>query len=230
MAKRPIFITTDTQPYYAEKLIEFQFHSGFADVQKKKSVKSLHEAFLHEFPSSNIIEISSRSEDEIGIKLSAFNLMIERKNENKFSVEAAFQSSKVFENGGPYKDILKKTSREAKKDVRLKNSGRLLYFEYFGRKFELTPNTYFYNWLYINALSMHQELTEKLKSYDAFTDIEFNPDKSINCQARAVALYVSLEKRGLLWKALQTKETFLEVVYGKTDDSINFVKQMSFWD
>lgn len=36
-----------------------------------------------------------------------------------YSVECAFQSSKVFENGGAYTDLLYKTSREAK-DERLK--------------------------------------------------------------------------------------------------------------
>ena len=50
--------------------------------------------------------------------------------------------------------------------------------------------------------------------YDAFTDIEFNPNRSINCQAEAAAIYVSLQQQGLLGEALQSKERFLEVVYG----------------
>ena len=32
--------------------------------------------------------------------------------------------------------------------------------------------------------------------YDAFTDIEFNHNKSINCQAYSVALYQALKSRG----------------------------------
>ena len=32
-------------------------------------------------------------------------------------------------------------------------------------------------------------------NYDAFTDIAFNLDKSINCQAEACAFYVALRKR-----------------------------------
>jgi len=51
--------------------------------------------------------------------------------------------------------------------------------------------------------------------YSGFTDIEFNPKKSINCQAYSVALYVSLEKSGLLKDALTTPEDFLEVVKGE---------------
>ena len=53
--------------------------------------------------------------------------------------------------------------------------------------------------------------------YDAFTDIEFNPKKSINCQAQAAAVYVSLEKQGLLLEALKSKEAFLNIVYGVSD-------------
>ncbi len=49
--------------------------------------------------------------------------------------------------------------------------------------------------------------------YDAFTDIEFNPQKSINCQAEAAAVYVSLRKQGLLEEALKNKDSFKEIVY-----------------
>ena len=48
--------------------------------------------------------------------------------------------------------------------------------------------------------------------YQAFTDIEFNPEKSWNCQAYSVALYVSLVKNGMLEKALDSKENFKEIV------------------
>ena len=45
--------------------------------------------------------------------------------------------------------------------------------------------------------------------YQAFTDIEFNPKKSINCQAYSVALYVSLRQRGLLEETIKNKDSFL---------------------
>jgi hypothetical protein len=41
-----------------------------------------------------------------------------------------------------------------------------------------------------------------------FTDIEFNPEKSLNCQARSFATYVALDKRGLLSEAVQSFDTF----------------------
>ena len=61
------------------------------------------------------MKILIKSETDLGIKLRAFNLMINTKDNRIFSVEPAFQSSKVFELGGPYKDILDKSSCEAKK-------------------------------------------------------------------------------------------------------------------
>ena len=35
----------------------------------------------------------------------------------------------------------------------------------------------------------------------------------LNCQARALALYVALEKKGLLKEALKSKEDFAALVY-----------------
>ncbi len=66
---------------------------------------------------------------------------------------------------------------------------------------------------YINTLHLHEELTIPLMEYNAFTDIEFNPQKSINCQAEAAAVYVSLSKQGLLEEALKNKDSFMEIVY-----------------
>lgn len=80
--------------------------------QKQKSILSLHKNFLEKYPQRRILEISTKSNNELGVKLSAFNLMIHT-NERAFSVESAFQSSKVFENGGPYTDLLNKSSKEA---------------------------------------------------------------------------------------------------------------------
>ena len=66
-------------------------------------------------------------------------------------------------------------------------------------------------------------------SYTAFTDIAFNPEKSLNCQARAVAIYVSLRKNGLIDKSLESKDSFLEIVYGNEAQCPN-VEQISLWE
>lgn len=227
MAVRPVFIVSLDNRYCIRENIEFEFFSGFSDKQKRRCISSLHREYLKNNEEKRILEISSKSEDELGVKLSAFNLMIKTKNGKKFSVESAFQASKVFEKGGPYKDLLDVSSREAKKDERLKNSGKIVAFQIDGKEFETEPKTYFYNWLYINTLHLYNELTEQLLIYDAFTDIAFNPQKSINCQAEAAAIYVSLAKQGLLKDALKDKQQFKEIVYLRKKEEIQGV-QLSF--
>lgn len=213
MAVRPVFVVSLDSRYCIRKNVEFEFFNGFSDKQKRRCIDSLHQAYLRDNNEKKILEISSKSESELGVRLSAFNLMIKSDSGKEFSVESAFQASKVFEMGGPYKDLLDVSSKIAKRDERLKNSGRIIAFRFEGKEFETEPKTYFYNWLYINALYSYSEFTEQLMEYNAFTDIVFNPQKSINCQAEAAAIYVSLSKQGLLEEALKDKESFKRIVY-----------------
>ena len=113
--------------------------------------------------------------------------------------------------------MLFSSSRTAKKDPRLKESGPLIGFELNGQQFPLEPKTFFYDWLYINAVRANPTLSESLCGYNAFTDIEFNPKKSINCQARSAAIYVSLFRAGLLEKAIENADRFRAVVYESAD-------------
>nr|WP_272214503.1 hypothetical protein [Marinicella sp. W31]MDC2880121.1 hypothetical protein [Marinicella sp. W31] len=156
------------------------------------------------------MEISSKSEESLGIALSAFNLKLNYpQTGNPLPLECAFQGSKVFEEGGPYTDLFNVSPREAKRDPRLKSSGRLVAFRFGGEDWPLEPQTGFYDWLYISALVRQPQLAERLLDYSAFTDIEFNPEKSINCQAYSAALYVSLSLRGLLRRAATDRKAFL---------------------
>jgi type I restriction enzyme M protein len=78
---------------------------------------------------------------------------------------------------------------------------------------------------------LHPELTEQAVEYDAFSDIAFNPKKSFNCQARSVAVYVSLFRQGLLQEALKDKESFLSIVYdGYKKQDYQKMEQMTLWD
>lgn len=228
MAIRPVFLSTSKvkDELLIKRNINFEWFPGFSVSQKQKSIASMHEQIMEKNPDYNVLEISSKSSNELGIQLSAFNLMIHTKNEKSFSVESAFQASKVFSGGGPFIDLLLKNSREAKKDSRLKSSGQLVSFKYLNRNFPLEPKTFFYNWLYINALSMNENLSQKILKYNAFTDIEFNPQKSINCQAEAAALYVSLSNRELLESSLNSIENFKENVYFENLEKEEKYKQL----
>ncbi|PAF21396.1 hypothetical protein CHH49_10880 [Terribacillus saccharophilus] len=231
MANRPVFISKmNSKTFLERKIIEFEWYPGFSIVQKQKSISSFHKNIKVADPSLKILEISSKSNIDLGISLSAFNLMITGKNQKTFSVETAFQASKVFEKGGPFLDLYNKTSREAKKDLRLKNSGSLKYFQYFNRKFDLEPKTFFYDWLYINALHLNEHLRKEIVKYNAFTDIEFNPQKSINCQARAAALYVSLVNLNLIDIALSSIDNYRNIVIGESKKELDTSQQLSFLD
>lgn len=212
MANRPVFCSINKKPFYEEKNIEFKFFPGFSLSQKQKTIDSLHEQYLLYNPNAKILEISSKGSNIIGNKLSAFNLQIAY-NESFISVECAFQGGKVFENGGPYVDLLYKSSVEAKKDIRLKNSGKLTKFIFNNIEYPLEPKDLFYNWIYFNALYSDSELSKSVLKYDSFSDIEFNPQKSINCQAKSVAIFVGLVRGNLADSAIKSFDDFKKIVY-----------------
>lgn len=215
MAQRPIFIPRISGPQLVEEaIVEFKWHAGMAASQKQKSVEELHHSAGEALCLRNILEVSTKSKDSLGRALSAFNLELDAQLGTHISVEVAYQASKVFDNGGPYIDILEKNSYEAKADVRLKTSGQLIRFSYRGDIWPLQPPTAFYDWLYIKALVANNALSCEVQEWDAFTDIEFNPKKSLNCQARSVALFCSVAKRGQLDAVLKCPVSFRDSVYG----------------
>lgn len=220
MAIRPVF-EADNEKYVKVENYEFTWYSGFSKLQKQKSFKDLHSKYLEKNKTKSILEVSTSSDKSLGVKLSAFNLMIKDKLGKEIcSIESLFQSCKKFEKGGPYKDIIYKSPIEAKRDIRLKESGNLICFYYKNEEWELEPKTQFYDWIYINTLHQHIDLREEILKYDAFTDIAFNPQKSINCQARSAALYVGLYRKNILNKVLKSKEEYLEFVYEKEKEQL----------
>jgi len=197
--------------------IEFEYFNGFSPSQKKKSIKSLHEQILKAniTQTDKLLEVSSKSEASLGIALSAFNLSTKtKKGGNKYTVESAFQSSKVFEGNIQFKDIIELDSLSAKRDPRLKTSGDLSHFQFFTHRFELSTQTgiqtAFYDWLYINVLLQNSKLCEEVMKYRAFTDIEFNSKKSINSQALSIALFVSLKLADVDMSEFKNPEIFLQ--------------------
>ena len=84
-------------------------------------------------------------------------------------------------------------------------------FELNGVRFPLIPPTAFYDWLYFQALYPHRDWLRKLHQFEGFTDIEFNPAKSINCQARACALFVATAHRGYLELAVESFENLVDL-------------------
>jgi hypothetical protein len=211
MAERPVFIPAPDAPgLVTEKSLTITWAGGFAAVQKKKNVKALHNA-AEAIGIGPILEASTKSDEKLGQHLSAFHLKV-KTVEGELPLECVYQGSKVFERGGPYTDLYFADARSAKRDPRLLESGRLVAFVFEGHKFPLEPKTVFYDWLYITAIFPHRDWLDRLSRYAGFSDIEFNPQRSINCQARSLALFVSLKATCLLDEAIRSPESFIETM------------------
>ena len=216
MATRPVFMPKQHAVGVNVVNVEFEWFPGFSIAQKQRSIGALHTAFVTEHPDAHVLEISSKSPIATGVALSAFNLATDGLpgTAGPFTVEAAFQGSKVFERGGPFHELIGSDSRRARKDERLRSSGSLTAFQFGQQVFPLLPRTFFYDWLYINVLLENTALVEALATYTAFTDIEFNPKRSLNCQAAALALFTSLRINGVPVEALRAPDMFMSLAYG----------------
>lgn len=199
MARRPVYRVSDAAPYFVCETVEFSYNGGFAVSQKQKNIVAIHASFNRVHPEARVLEISTKSIQPLGVELSAFHLLKEIPSlDCRIPVENVFQGGKVFAEGGPFSDLYGVSPREAKRDPRLWESGRLVAFYFDGEQYPTEPKTAFYDWIYANALLENSSLVKALAQYDAFSDVEFNPQKSINCQAKAAAIFVSLYRLGKL--------------------------------
>ena len=216
MANRFVYYVDPKNYIYKKIDISFKWYPGFSKEQKQKSIEDLHFQFLKENITDQILEVSSKSVKVIGVKSSAFNLKISTMNGNVFSVEQLFQSSKVYQKAGNQNYLLEKgyNAKEMKQKIRkIDNHDQMTKYSSFGHDLPLEPKNLFYNWLYVNALYRNPDIASEILKYEAFTDIEFNPKRSFNCQAEACAIYVSLFKREYLQKALKSVDNFKKIVY-----------------
>lgn len=195
MATRPVFFVNDSyeeNPRTNEIQIDFDWHPGFSIAQKQRSIKSLHSRILATTSLQCPLEISSKSPLALGAELSAFNLQLSIRATSpiKASVETVYQGSKQF-NGTCRcdSDRYYLAPRDARKRARdYEDSAKLSGWTIGDFFFDLSSGTEFYSWLYLGALYQQESLLKQLIEYDCFTDIEFNPKKSLACQARSAAL------------------------------------------
>ena len=202
MTTRPVYTPKLTRPFYQQEDVEFDWNSGTSPAQKQKNSALLQETWKKKHPGKTILEVSTKSTEEMGRRLSPFNMTLRLPSLRKaFPVENVYQASKAFRHGGPYVDLLGVTPVEAKRDPRLRDSGELVFFELEKKKYPTEPVFLFYNWLYLITLLENPKEAAAIRDCDAYCDIEFNPDRQINCQARACAIYHSLFQLNLLDEA-----------------------------
>lgn len=210
MATRPVFIPLEEGPLVEALDCDFPWAPGLAESQKKKNIRALHEAARKD-GIEGVLEISTKSDAEIGRRLSAFSLNLNIDGRN-MPLESVYQGAKVFRDSGPFPEIMEMPPRESKRFIRENTTGDLIEFCLCGRKFPLNPKNAFYDWLYIRSLADHSDWIKRNVKFSGFTDIEFNPKKQINCQARAFAEFLSLQKRSLLEKSAKDFEFFASLL------------------
>lgn len=185
MAIRPIYISTNLpEKPFIKKDISFEWVKGMSYSQKCKRRDALHTAIANTklYDMDKVLEISTKSDKKLGINLSALNLTIPFAS-NDYTVEKVYQVSKVIENGKV-------------KEFKLKNT-----------VFEKDPYSMYYDYIYLLGLYFHKEYWEELAKYEIFTDIEFNPNKQLNTQARAAALWNTLYKNNMT-RIVEDQERF----------------------
>ncbi|MFT6458169.1 DUF6977 family protein [Pseudophaeobacter arcticus] len=207
MAVRPIFIPRAAHGPLVEELpLQINWHGGFAVSQKQKNIEALHlKACEHGI--QPVLEISTKSPNEVGRRLSAFSLKIEVYGAMK-SLESVYQSSKVFANSGQHEQLMDLDPYQAKKEVRRLGSGPITAFRFLDQEFPTEPMNAFYDWLYIRAIVPHEQWLRKNLHFAAYSDIEFTPSKSVNCQGRAVAEFHALSMRGEATKCVHDFDMF----------------------
>jgi hypothetical protein len=215
MAKRPVFVTSEEPPFYKEELVEFKWLRGRTLKVARENSRSLRDAALKKGVCVYVYEISRAGGDFS--ELSAFKLSVMVDDRREIPFEVVYQYAKLWEgepesvslNSLPSSEQRVKKSRAAKKEAKERGKDKkLVGFQInFGDgvkiDFPNKPEDSFFNWLYIMALRQHhnQELHQRLLRLIAqqpigFSDIFFAPHSKkvirYNCQARAVAQYLSI--------------------------------------
>lgn len=203
MATRPIFIplqgrAATSEGGYRGALVDrldlsIKWHPGFAISQKQKNIMELHNA-AEKQGVSPVLEVSTKSTEELGRRLSAFNLKIAVHGVEK-SLESVYQSSKVFSISGQHEILMDVEPFKVKRAVRELGRGKIVAFRFEGKEYPTEPKNAFYDWLYIKAMAPYEDWLRRNLHYAGYSDIEFTPEKSINCQARAVAEFHALAIR-----------------------------------
>lgn len=168
MAIRPIYISTmDLENPFIKKDVEFTWIKGNTYKQKCLRRDSLKDGISKNYDINKWLEISTKSDKDIGKKLSALNLKLKTLNK-EFTVEDAYQKAKIIKDG------------------------EITGFKFGSTYFDANPYGMYYDYIYMLALYQNKDLYEQIKDYRIFTDIEFNPNRSLNTQARAVAIFNTL--------------------------------------
>lgn len=217
MVARILYVPTrgEAGKLVEEITVEFPWQGWQTPEQKRANVETLH-AGAKALGVTPVLEISTKSPQSLGQRLSPFNLRCGVTVNGRMletSFESLWNGSKVFEKGGPFPELFELAPWESLKDPRNSRrvNGKILGVHLEEKKY---PHLAGYDFLYISAA--HPVLTEKdwqtLFNFGGFTEVTLNPDHADTCQAGSVALMVELKRRGLLERVLESFEMFEDLV------------------
>lgn len=156
-------------------------------------------------PSSNNLEVSSRSGVPEGRALSAMFL----RTRSGYTVEGLYQGSKVFANGGPYLLPPSASGFEAKAYARRMAKGSALVgfrLPGAGSLIDFHKSIEVYNYIYLAALAANPKLESFILQFESFSDCFYRPG-IFACQARSCALFVALHSQGVQKPWMWARET-----------------------
>jgi hypothetical protein len=165
------------------------------------------------YPESAHLEVSTYSDAELGVQLSAFNLAITI-GDSHGTVESAYQESKVFRDG----ETLRRLSsglhaREAKaKSKEFAAEAKLEGFDWGGHNWPASESLSVYNLIYWQALGANRRLFELAVSFEVFSDFAFNKNalgyvagRSYATQASSLAEAVGAAREGISLEKLSAR-------------------------
>lgn len=207
MAVRKVYLSLAEYPYAKEISVTFPWSNG----SKHQNIQAILDTFHDVYPEVPALEVSLASSQPEGVAAAAMKLPLHLEELGQdVPVGIVYEASKVFENGGPYTDLLQCSRQKVQKDARLQQSGRCTGYRLEGAEFSAEPHPYaFFNWLYGCALRQAPEKAEGVLKFGAFSDLNLGSSKmDRNSPARAAAVYAGLAAAGKL-ACLDSYEAFV---------------------
>ena len=168
-----------------------------------QNVVNLHSVIMEE-TNENPLEISVDLTVPFEYLLDNFHLTY-----NCVSLECVWQSSKKFEYGGPYKELLGVNPFSARLDVRLEKSGKLVAYCLDDEEWPARFKTVFYDYLCVQSILQTFGKDLDLSDYEWFTDVNFLPRVQISSRAKQVAIYKLIQKKNM-WDCLDSKKKWID--------------------
>ncbi len=211
MVRRQVYRAVDSESMRLEIIdIECRLPYERRVIAYHALIEELHDKFRARYENVSVLEISSRSPHYLGSAVQTKNLMLTCHGFES-CVEVVYLSSLKFSYGGPYFDLLTQTASEAKKDVRLRATGRVVRAVHEGIVCSPKFLPLYYAYLFCKALLQQPKLAASVAKHRAFSDVSFDPLQSPHCVAHAAAIYSLLHHHGVLENAMQNLNQFIYI-------------------